>query len=234
MLELNSRQGAISVEAEKRCDIKLFIIPHGRQWRCCSVAFLSFALKTSVYLLIIIPGFKCKVSLLWSPSSPAALPNVAVRYAFCRPNIICQKIQRKYLSSNFLFAYSSGHIPGSDLDFVSFPSIKIFCWAMSSSQHFLSLFLLEKNWRCKSLKWHHWLPQSCNVAGTLTMIHLWICSRSPNMKERRSSLNYIEKVLLWILNTIWSPPTVLDDQYCLSFFYPAFQLTLSHSDAQEK
>lgn len=130
--------------------------------------FLSFALKTSVYLLIIIPGFKCKVSLLWSPSSPAALPNVAVRQAFHRPNIICQKIQRKCLPTNFLFAYSSGHIPGSDLAFLSFPSIKICCWAMSSSQHFSpSPFFLEKNRLCKSLKWHHWLLQSCNVAGTL-------------------------------------------------------------------
>lgn len=67
------------------------------------------------------------------------------------------------------------------------------------------------------------------------MIHPWICSRSPDMKERKNSLNYIEKVLLRILHTPWSPLTPADDQCCLSgLFYPAIQLTLSPRDTWEK
>lgn len=39
LLKLNFRLGDISVEDEKRCNIKLLVIPHVQHWLCCSVAF---------------------------------------------------------------------------------------------------------------------------------------------------------------------------------------------------
>lgn len=97
-----------------------------------------------------------------------------------------------------LFAYSFGHTPGSGLAFL----FVLHSSPVPSSQlsAALCLSLLEKNHRCKSLKWHCWLPRSAPVAGTLSGIRLWVCSRSPNMKERSKSLNDTKKVLLWIPN----------------------------------
>lgn len=78
LLKLSFKTEFDSAKDEKRCSAELLVMGRVHQQLCCSVACRVICCE-DLCVSANHPGLKCRVSLLWSPGAPAALPCGAAR-----------------------------------------------------------------------------------------------------------------------------------------------------------